>query len=186
MVSSSKSYILKVLNISKVITSHQTTIERTITDQMTIINNSHTEVEKLLMNRKTEIITEAKHLTNITCKKCHDTVKPKEKGICCEECTKPKFKVPTSQQCIAAGCRGKCAFGNSTCDAAGKAQPACMFPFSYLGVEHNECINHSPFGLTRRPWCYVRSENNLENKDTPVEWAFCDCTSIQCPTYQAA
>lgn len=185
MVGSTKRKIVTILNISKVIASHQTNIERTITDQVTIVNNSHSQVLKLIKQRKTEILKEATHLTNISCAKCSERVKPKDKAMCCEDCSKPQFKVPSVAECSAAGCDGTCAFGNSTCDAGGKAQPACMFPFTYLGVEHNECINHSPFGLTKRPWCYVKSRGNLAKPDMPTEWAFCDCTSVQCPKYES-
>jgi len=165
-------------------------VERTITNQLTIVNNSHTEVLKLLSEKKTVIIRESTKITNITCKECSAKLdKAKDKEICCDDCQKPKFKIPSQPECETMGCSYGCAYSNSTCDAAGKKMPACMVPFKYLGVTHNECINHSPFGLTRRPWCYVNSEaNKASTADVESgmpgaklsDWAFCDCTAVTC------
>jgi Zn finger protein HypA/HybF involved in hydrogenase expression len=173
-----KGYIGKILNISKIIGEHQTTVERVIENQLTIVNNSHTEVLRLLGEKKSVIIREATTLTNITCTKCSAKLKTKDKDICCDDCQKPKFKVPSKPECDATGCSYGCAYSNSTCDSAGKKQPPCMIPFKYLGVEHHSCIMHSPFGLTRRPWCYVNSEAN--RGAPPSDWAFCDCTAVTC------
>jgi len=178
-IQATKGYIGKILNISKIIGTHQTNVEKTIENQLTIVNNSHTEVLRLLKEKKSVIIRQATTVTNITCTKCSAKLKPKESEVCCEDCQKPKFKVPSKPECDTMGCSYGCAYGNSTCDAAGKQQPPCMLPFKYLGVEHHSCIMHSPFGLTRRPWCYVNSKAN-RGADKASDWAFCDCTSVQC------
>jgi hypothetical protein len=186
-IQSTKGYIGKILNISKIITNHQTTVETTIENQLTIVNNSHTEVIKLLSEKKSMIIKKATKVTNITCTECSAKLKGKDKDICCEDCQKPKFKVPSQPECETLGCSYGCAYSNSTCDAAGKKQPSCMVPFTYLGVSHTECIMHSPFGLTRRPWCYVDSEANkaatsavASGGTKMTDWAFCDCTVVTC------
>jgi hypothetical protein len=166
--------------------SHQTRVERTIEEQLTLVTNSHTEVLDLIKQKKSILIREATTLTNITCVKCSERHKPKDKAICCDDCSKPKFKVPTEADCTSTGCSHSCVFSNSTCDAAGKTQAPCLFPFRYLGVEHKECVSYSPFGLTRRPWCYTDTEPNRAAMDhpeqelRPAEWGFCDCTSIRC------
>lgn len=170
--------------------SHQTQVERTIEEQLSIVTNSHTDVIDLIKEKKSILIREATTLTNITCVKCSDRHKPKDKSICCDDCNKPKFKVPSVADCKSAGCSSSCVWSNSTCDATGKLLSPCMFPFKYLGVEHKECISFSPFGLTKRPWCYTDTEKNraamewnpgMETVQTkPSEWGFCDCTSIKC------
>jgi len=170
--------------------SHQTKVERTIEEQLKMVTNSRTTLMELIKEKKTILIRDSKKLVNITCVKCSDRHKPKDKSICCDDCSKPKFKVPTKVECESTGCSGSCIFSNSTCDATGKPQAPCLFPFTYLGVEHKECISFSPFGLTKRPWCYTDTEKNraamewnpgMETVQTkPSEWGFCDCTSIKC------
>merc|ERR1719487_278001 len=58
-IQATKGYIGKILNISKIISEHQTRVERTIENQLTIVNNSHTEVLRLLTEKKHVIIKEA-------------------------------------------------------------------------------------------------------------------------------
>jgi len=179
-VGAAKNTVGTIVNISKTITDHQKTIERTIEKQVTVVNASHSEVLKLLVKRKELIIKDARELTEITCTKCNANAKTNDTGLCCEDCGKPEFKVPPSADCSAAGCSHTCLFSNSTCDAVGKPQAPCMFPFKYLGMEHTECISYSPFGLTKRPWCFTDTEANRGAGSKPSEWAFCDCAVAAC------
>jgi len=179
-VGAAKNTVGTIVNISKTITDHQKTIERTIEKQVTVVNASHSEVLKLLVKRKELIIKDARELTEITCTKCNANAKTNDTGLCCEDCGKPEFKVPPSADCSSAGCSHTCLFSNSTCDAVGKPQAPCMFPFKYLGMEHTECISYSPFGLTKRPWCFTDTEANRGAGSKPSEWAFCDCAVAAC------
>jgi len=171
-----------MVNISKTITDRQKFIERTIEKQVLIVNTSHTDTLKLLVERKELLIQDARTLTEQTCTKCNANVKINDTGLCCEDCALPEFKVPPSEDCAAAGCSHSCVFSNATCDAVGKTRTPCMFPFKYLGMEHSECITFSPFGLTKRPWCFIDTESNRA-ASKPSEWAFCDCavTACSCP-----
>lgn len=115
---------------------------------------------KTLTTRKQEIIKESITITNRTCTVCTKNLKQKAKetGMCCDDCNQAKFKVPSSSECAEAGCAdedGACVYALATCDSQGAILPSCKFPFTYMGTEHNKCISHSPFGMTKRPWCFV-------------------------------
>jgi len=179
-INATKKYIEKIVNISKVLVTKQTQVEKTIEKQLTVIENSKESIIEVIKEKKDVLIKEATKITNITCVKCSERHKPKDKALCCDDCSKPKFKVPTSADCKSAGCSSSCVFSNMTCDATGKTVGSCMFPFTYLGVKHKECVNFSPFGLTRRPWCYLDTATNRDEKAAPSEWGYCDCTSIKC------
>lgn len=181
-VGAAKKGMMNLTIVAKTVVDHQKTIERTIEKQTLVVNKSHSEVLRLLGERKLVVVKDAQKLIETTCTECNAKAKINDTGLCCEDCALPEFKVPASAQCAKSGCSHSCVFGNSTCNAAGRTQAPCMFPFTYLGMEHTECISYSPFGLTKRPWCFTDTESN-RGSAKPTDWAFCDCavTTCSCP-----
>lgn len=152
--------VTNLQNVTNEITKHQNHFVVRINTETERVHKKHDEVLKTLTTRKHEIIKESTTITNRTCTECTAKLREKAKdtGVCCEDCNLAKFKVPTAEECAEAGCAdadGACAYASATCDAKGNILPSCKFPFTYMGTEHNQCISHSPFGLTKRSWCFV-------------------------------
>jgi len=52
---------------------------------------------------------------------------------------------------------------------------ACVFPFTFNGIQYNKCITE----YNTIPWCATTS-----NYDWDLQWGNCDCTDSVVPTFQ--
>jgi hypothetical protein len=131
-------------------------------------NESHSEYVKKIKSMEVDIIEEAEYIAKTQCEKRANATKSND---CCADCTKPKVRVPKKAECAKHGCSHTCAFFvGGACDAKGANLGPCAFPFEYKGKKYDTCINQSPFGKTKRPWCKVSGD----------KIGFCDCPAVTC------
>merc|ERR1719498_66184 len=113
-----------------------------------------TQVNQHMTNVEMTVIQEAGNLVTTGIAN-HSAAGHGADAPCCEDCDQAKFRVPPEEECQKVGCAGSCAYQNTTCDAAGEPKEGCLFPFTYLGETHTQCVSKSDHGETKRAWCFL-------------------------------
>merc|ERR550537_283351 len=142
-----------IIELMSEISESQQLIEQRVSGTQEIQIDSKAEYLILMDQLKTEALQEAEEVAKAHCQKRGNATNGND---CCADCTKPRFRVPPVDMCLAAGCSSGCGYAMSTCDAKGAELGPCSFPFEFGGTSHRTCIKASPFGETKRPWCHTK------------------------------
>jgi len=165
-IDTAKINLQEIIVETKEISSKQQLLEKTVKTLEVKHNTSHTEAVTKIKSMEIDILQEAEYIAKNHCEK---RANASSSSDCCADCTKPNIRVPSKIQCNAHGCSHGCVYHSGACDAKGKKMGHCTFPFEYKGEKYSSCVNLSPFGTTKRPWCKVGDKV-----------AFCDCPAVEC------
>ena len=88
-----------------------------------------------------------------------------------------RYEVPVSC-CLPSTCRSATRFRDrssrsaDTCEGSESTGTPCAFPFTYFGVEYNECTDIALQYRGNRLWCVAKSASF----DTHQQWVQCHCS----------
>lgn len=166
------SFIQKTTATTAELVTRTTDLEHYVSEEVHVIDDRREDIEALFRDIHQEISQEVEETAEETCRAEYQA----RATPCCPDCKKAKYRTPKNEECEALGCPGACAYVSVTCDAEGqKLSKGCLFPFTYEGVESNECRTDSPYGEVTKAWCAVTGGAAAEE-----QIGFCDCTEVQC------
>lgn len=150
--------VTNIVNTTRKIAEKQQTMEEQFQDKVVDRHEqSGGDFLKLMTEVRRDTIEEAQEIAQEFCIRNANSTGTHS---CCDDCAKPKFRLPSVEQCAEAGCSHMCVYTLGTCDMSGKAAGPCK----------SKCKTSSPFGETKRPFCIAEGGNHL----------FCDCPVIKC------